>query len=59
MKYYPEDTACMDITPLQREIHSSVVFELEYHVMGGNSVINSLVTWYKTSFLIGQFTVEV
>ena len=27
-------------TPLPRVIHSSVVFEHEYHVMGGNSMIN-------------------
>ena len=45
--------------PLQRGIHSSVVFELEYHVMEDNSMINLLVTWCKSSFLIRQFTVEV
>ena len=37
--------------------YSSVIFELEYHVVEGNAMINWLVTWYKSSSLIRQFTV--
>ena len=37
--------------PMQREIHSIVVFEFTQYGGGGggNSVINWLVTWYKSS----------